>query len=183
MLSAVLAASLLLPQLDDAFPDPGTEGELELVSLVGTTHLTLVNPTAEPALVRLATLGGETLVTLVLPPRADRTFEFPRRTLAGTTLTLIAGTAEGPRRAGPYTIARLIESGYRALWFESAGRSIHAWGELPTGPAFVDPDPGTLSATAPRPIAPGPHVPVVTPANQPTGDLPPRIEPAPPPPV
>ena len=183
MLSTLLAACLLLPQLDDAFPDPGTEGELELVSLVGTTHLSLVNPTARPALVRLADAGGHDLATLVVPARGQRSFEFPRRTLAGTTLTVLAATFEGPRRAGPYSVERLIEAGYRAVWFESAGPGLHAWGELPTGPALVDPDPGALNATAPRPIAPGPHVPVVNPANGPRGDLPPRIEPAPPPPV
>ena len=193
MWSWVLSVPLFVAPVEDALPDLGTEAELELVSIVGTTHLSLWNPTGEPALVRLSR-GGEALLHVPLAPFAERAFEFPRHTLAGTTVSVAVETTAGRVHSGEYAVDALVEAGYRSLWFESAPRldelgepragvspAVHAWGELPSGPAFVVPL-GTATTGLAAPPAPSPHVPVITPRRR-KGDLPPRIEPAPLPPV
>ena len=108
--------------------------------------------------------------------------DFPRNTLAGTTLALVVMSPSGRLTSGAYSVDGILEGGFRAVWFESVGRTVHAWGELPTGPGYIAPVASGLRA-ATVPVTPSVHVPVVIPANKPKGDLPPRIEPKPLPPV
>jgi hypothetical protein len=183
MWSVALAAPLFFSSPGDLVPAPASE--LELVSTVGTSHLTLVNPTAWPALVLLGS-DGRPLESVVVPSRGDRSFEFPRHTLAGTTLALVTVDPDGrPRRSGSYAVDDLISAGYRTVWFESTAdlgqASVHAWGELAGGVEHVAPLEATGTVTVPPP-APGPNVPVITPKKRPKGELPPRVDPLPPPP-
>lgn len=195
MWSVALAAPLFLSSPGDPVPAP--EGELELALTVGTGHLTLVNPTAWPALVLLGS-EGRALESVVVPSRGDRSFEFPRHTLAGTTLALVTVDQDGrPRPSASYAVDDLISAGYGTVWFESTldvtdghsvhggdgqlGSSVHAWGELAAGLEHVAPLEATGTVSVPPP-APGPHVPVITPKKRPKGELPPRIDPLPPPP-
>jgi hypothetical protein len=185
MWSIAVAASLWLSPLapDDALPDPGAQGELELAALIEPARLSLVNPTASPALVRVLDEQGFELAGFAVPGRSERVLDFSRRSLHGTSLGVVVVSPGGRLVSGRYSVDRILESGFRAVWFESAGRAVHAWGELPTGPAFVDPIATGMRTAASKPAVPSVHVPVVVPANKPKGDLPPRIELKPLPPV
>jgi hypothetical protein len=185
MWSIAVAASLwLFPMApDDVLAAPGAEGELELVALIEPARLALVNPTAVPALARILDEEGFELATFSVPARGERVLDFSRRSLEGTALGVVVAAPEGALVSGRYSVDRILESGFHTVWFESAGRAVHAWGELPTGPAYADPLAPPLRTSATKPASPSPHVPVVIPANKPKGDLPPRIELKPLPPV
>ena len=183
MWSLAIAVPLLLSPADDALPDLGKEARLELAAILETTRLALLNPTDGPALVRLLDDQGAALETLAVPAFGERVFEFPRNTLAGTSLALVVATPSGRMASGVYSVDGMLAGGFRTVWFESVGNVLHAWGELPTGPAFIEPLPTSLRSALTAPVAPTFHVPVVIPANKPKGDLPPRIAPKPLPPV
>jgi hypothetical protein len=183
MWSLAIAVPLLLSPADDALPDPGKEAELELAAILETTRLALVNPSAATALVRLLDDQGSALETIAVPAFGERVLEFPRNTLAGTSLALVVATPSGRLVSGSYSVDELLAGGFRAVWFESVGSSLDAWGELPTGPAFIEPVPTSPRSALTAPVGPTFHVPVVIPANKPKGDLPPRIAPKPLPPV
>ena len=183
MLPALLALPLLLPAVDDARPTAAaadsTElaGELELVTVLGTTRLDLVNPSADAAVVRVHDGDDHALITLIVPARGTQTFVFPRHTLAGTSLQVIALGPFGPSSSGLLEVEGIVGAGYRTVWFESTRDALHAFGQRGS-----EPDP--IEATAAQPSPAGPHVPVINPNNRPSpGDRPPRIEPKPLPPV
>jgi hypothetical protein len=180
MWSLAIAVPLLLSPADDALPDLGKEAELELAAILETTRLALVNPTGAPALVRVLDDQGSALETLAVPAFGERVFEFPRHTLAGTSLAVVVASPSGRIASGVYSVDGMLAGGFRAVWFESVGIALNAWGELPTGPAFIAP---LQRIPLAAPVAPTFHVPVVIPANKPKGDLPPRIAPKPLPPV
>ena len=182
MWSFAVAVPLLFSPADDALPDLGKTAELELAAILETTRLALVNPTGAPALVRVLGEHGTALETIAVPAFGERVLEFPRNTLAGTTIALIVAAPSGRIASGAYSVDGILEGGYRAVWFESVGTAVHAWGELPSGPAFIEPVPTSVRTPLTAPVAPF-HVPVIIPANKPKGDLPPRIAPKPLPPV
>jgi hypothetical protein len=178
-----VAASLWFAPAEDTLPDPGQEAELELAAVLEAARLALVNPTHAPALVRVLDGRGSELETFAVAAYGERVLDFPRNTLAGTTLALVVMSSSGRLASGAYSVDGILEGGFRAVWFESVGRTMNAWGELPTGPGYIEPVPTSLGGAATAPVTPSVHVPVVIPANKPKGDLPPRIEPKPLPPV
>jgi len=180
---AVAGPLLLSPLADDTLRAVGKMAELELAAVLQPTGRALVNPTGAPALVRVLGEQGTALETIVVPAFGERVLEFPRNTLAGTTLGLVVATPSGRIASGAYSVDGILEGGFRAVWFESVGTEVHAWGELPSGPAFIEPVPTSLRSPLTAPVGPTFHVPVVIPANKPKGDLPPRIAPKPLPPV
>ena len=178
-----VAASLWFAPAEDTLPDPGQEAELELAAVLETTRLALLNPTNAPALVRVLDGRGSELETFAVAAYGERVLDFPRNTLAGTTLALVVASPSGRLASRAYSVDGILAGGFRAVWFESVGSAVYAWGELPTGPGYIEPVAISLSGLVPAPITPVAHVPVVIPANKPKGDLPPRIEPKPLPPV
>ncbi len=184
MLSALLATSLVL----GAFENTTATREdvaLELLARVNATRLVALNPTARPQLLYFSERRGAVLARVVIPAGGSLEYDFPHGTLSGLEFELLARDRNGLRSSGRLPLTALVEGEFDLIWMESVGRSLHTWGELPTGPALVPatraPGPGLELLVAPAALAP--HVPVITPTDKPKGDLPPRIEPEPLPPV
>jgi len=76
-----------------------------------------------------------------------------------------------------------IEPKRRGVVHDERARGYRAWGDLPSGPQPIPVQPGSGLESLMAPTAPATHVPVITPTDKPKGELPPRIEPDPLPPV
>jgi len=185
MLPALLATTLSMFGAYDDLGASGAGGELELLARVSDTRLVALNPSDRPQLLIFTTESGAVSARAVLPAGAGLEYDFPRGTLHGLGLELVARDEGGLRSTGQLSLAGLVRGGYELVWMESAGDGLYAFGELPSGPVPIqatrDADSGLHILTAPS--TPAPHVPVITPTDKPKGDLPPRIEPEPLPPV
>ena len=187
MVSVLLATSLSFGAYE-AYDDSGATREdaaLELLARVSDTRLVALNPGTRPQLLVFSHPRGAVLTQVVIPAGGNLEYDFPHGTLNGLALELVARNERGLCSSGELSLTALVRGEFDLIWMESSERSIHTWGDLPTGPTLVpatrDSGSGFLSLSAPS--APAPHVPVITPTDKPKGDLPPRIEPNPLPPV
>jgi hypothetical protein len=181
MLSALLATSLAFSLHRDQDRETGPVAILELLAQVGETRFAASNPTWRPELLVFFDGDGAALAGLVLPAGGDARFAFPRGTLDWLGVALFTRDAGVVRTTGELVLSELTQ--FDLLWVESVEGRLHAWGALPSGFVHVPAsNAGPLGPVAPPPIA-APHVPVITPTDKPKGDLPPRIERKPLPPV
>jgi hypothetical protein len=185
MLPVLLATTLSF----GFYQDPGharPEATLELLARVNETRLVALNPSTRPQLLVFSHRHGGAPTQVVVPAGGHLQYDFPHGTLNGLELELVARGEHGLRSSGELSLTGLVHGEFDLIWMETVDGSVHTWGQLPTGSALVPPqrdsDSGFLNLPAPSAPA-APHVPVITPIDKPKGDLPPRIEPEPLPPV
>jgi hypothetical protein len=185
MLSVLLATSLTFGFYEDPQVAVRDDAALELLARVSETRLVALNPSAHPQLLVFTAARGAVRTQVVLAAGDSLAFDYPSGTLQGLDLELVTRAENGLISSGELSLHSLVQAEFDLIWMESVGVRVHTWGELPTGPALIPPTRGSGTAFQPMsaPSVPAPHVPVITPTDKPKGDLPPRIEPEPLPPV
>ena len=185
MLSALLTTTLVFGtyEVPDHDRDPGAV--LELLARVSETRIVALNPTERPQLLVFSNTSGTLRASAVVPGGAGAEYDFPRGTLDDLGLVLVARDASGARSTGRLSLGEMLLCEFELVWVESVDGCARAWGALPTGPVSIPAQQGAGFGfeNLMTPSAPAPHVPVITPTDKPKGDLPPRIEPDPLPPV
>lgn len=133
------------------------------------------------------TAGGEIALRL-LSAGGEMMFSFPADALADLELEVVS------RQHGAWSDTRLLKLGGlnagagSVLWIQSNAGRASAWLESHGDFLALDSGESTLpsrvleTASADEPLPPT-HVPVITPSDRPNGDLPPRLEDDPLPPV
>jgi hypothetical protein len=133
-----------------------------------------------------------TLLWRTLAPGYDLSWDFPTQLLDGVRLEVASWTDGAWRRSGTIALDDVAARGIEALWVQ--GDSVRtSWSEIGTS-LFVE-DTGTSLFPPSLPgdssegsgdenalLAPA-HVPVITPSDTPIGDVPPKIDERPLPPV
>ena len=185
MLSALFATSLFFGAYEVPEPTLESGAVLELMARVSETRIVALNPTGRAQLLVFSNSEGTLRSTAVVPPGAGAEYDFPRGTLDGLALALVIRDEHGVHSTGRLSLADMVRRDLDLVWVESVDGEARAWGDLPAGPTSIPVQNGSGSGlenlmAAP---APAPHVPVITPTDKPKGDLPPRIEPDPLPPV
>ncbi|MBL8861690.1 MAG: hypothetical protein JNK02_06720 [Planctomycetes bacterium] len=136
--------------------------------------------------------SGSTVIWRTLSSGHDLVWEYPTQLLSGVELE-VATWADGAwRRTGSILLENVAARGTEALWVQSDSKRT-SWAELgsalfveDTGASFFPatlPSDSSLGSSAEEAFAAPTHVPVITPSENPVGDVPPRIEERPLPPV
>jgi hypothetical protein len=184
MLNAlVLSLATLVPAWDDGGTSPPT-ADLELVARLGETRMSAHNPGERPQLLIVGELDGCARVRTWLAPGATLDARFPHGSLSGLALEVVSFGPFGVTSSGLLPLTELASAGFDAFWVESTAGGSHAWGRSgPTTTALGAASSGfsglSAGARPPKPV----HVPVVTPADRRNGDVPPRLEKKPLPPL
>jgi len=184
MLSALFASSLVFGAYEVPAPAPESGAVLELMARVSATRIVALNPTERAHLLVFSNAEGTLRSTAVVPAGAGAEYDFPRGTLDDLAVALVTRDADGLHSTGLLSLAEMVRSDLDLVWVETVEGEARAWGDLPAGPVALPVLEGTggfESQMAPS-TAPA-HVPVITPTDKPKGELPPRIEPDPLPPV
>lgn len=136
--------------------------------------------------------SGSTLIWRTLGAGCDLAWDYPTQFLNGVRLEVASWSDGAWRRTGTIALDQVAARGTDALWIQgNVART--SWSEIgaalfveTTGESLFPPDlPGASSAgTDPENALLAPvHVPVITPSEGPQGDVPPKIEDRPLPPV
>lgn len=136
--------------------------------------------------------SGSTLLWRTLAPGYDLSWDFPTQLLTGIRFEVASWTDGAWHRTGTIALDEVAARGTEALWIQG-DFSRTSWSEIgsalfveDTGSSlFPDSLPGASSADTgveDALLAPV-HVPVITPSDTPQGDVPPKIEDGPLPPV
>lgn len=135
--------------------------------------------------------SGGRMLWRTLAPGCDLTWEYPTQLLTGVRFEVASWTEGAWRRTGTFALDEVAARGTDALWIQG-DLSRTSWSEI--GSALFVEDTGTSLFPSSLPgdtsegsteealLAPV-HVPVITPSDVPTGDVPPEIEEPPLPPV
>ncbi|MCY2960101.1 MAG: hypothetical protein NTY35_08040 [Planctomycetota bacterium] len=136
--------------------------------------------------------SGGTLLWRTLAPGCDLSWNFPTQLLTGIRFEVASWTGGAWRRTGTIALDQVAARGTDALWIQG-NFSRTSWSEIgsalfveDTGASLFPPSlPGASSAgTGGEAALLAPiHVPVITPSDEPSGDVPPKIEVRPLPPV
>jgi len=185
MLSALFATSLIFGTYEVPEPAPESGAVLELMARVSATRIVALNPTERAHLLVFSNSEGTLRSTAVVPAGAGAEYDFPRGTLDGLGVALVTRDAGGVHSTGRLSLADMVRRNIDLVWIETVSGEAWAWGDLPAGPALLPVQPGSTPGfeSLMAPSAPATHVPVITPTDKPKGELPPRIEPDPLPPV
>ena len=193
MLCALFASAILAIA---PCADPAGAAATVLVARVTPSRLVAVNPSASAQLLVFRDARGFRRGMLALPPHGSLDHALPAGTLDSLTLEVVSraipSNGGSPwRTSGELGLREIAAQRYDALWIEAAAGHNHVWGER--GESFGSLAPqserksdATLHAEceSPDPQAVfSAHVPVVTPGDKSKGDLPPRLEKKPLPPI
>ncbi len=134
--------------------------------------------------------SGDALAWRTLAPGCDLSWDFPTQLLDGIQLEIASWTASGWKRTGTVQLENIAARGADALWVQGDPAST-SWTEIasvmllePTGESiFPETLPGADGDDTQGLLMTPVHVPVITPSDEPVGDVPPEIEERPLPPV
>ena len=186
MITTMLALSALA-----SFPSTSTlSGNAELVMLVTPTRFAAVNPTASSQLLIFREIAGNARASVLVALAGTVEYAFASGTLHGLSLEVVSSVGGALSSTGALSLEGLAAAEFEDVWVFSYLDHSHAWGETlgqfwmvsPSGSAFDDsvhggcaqPDSSTLPLI---------HIPVITSSDNAPGDLPPRLEQDPLPPV
>jgi hypothetical protein len=182
----VLSLAALVPSWDEADASPRS-AQLELVARLGETRMSAHNPGERPQLLIVGEVDGDARARTWLAPGASLETRFPPGSLDGLALEVVSFGPGGVTSSGALALAELAAAGFDAVWIETSSLGSQTWGRsgaLTSALSASSLGLSGLSANAPRPAPPKPvHVPVVTPADRRNGDVPPRLEKKPLPPL
>lgn len=178
MLSLILASSLFLGPAEEVVNERGAT-PVEFVAHITAERLVAVNSSSQVQLLLFEDRDGGRSASAVVAAGGEVSFDFPGGTLDQLMLRVVSVTGGSANSSARYDLGNVAERGFEFFWIESSGQRVSAWGMSAAGPAYL-PTTGDPTLEA-QPSAP--HVPVITPTDKPKGDLPPRIEEQPLPPV
>ena len=186
MITTLLALAALAP-----LPSTSTlNGSAELVMLVTSTRFAAVNPTASSQLLIFREIVGGARASVLVPPGGDVDYAFASGTLHGLSLEVVSSVGDTLSTTGALSLEGLAASEFDDVWVFSYLTHSHAWGESLAQFWLVSPIDADFDASAHSDCAepdgsslPLIHVPGITLDGKTPGDLPPRLEPEPLPPV
>ena len=178
MLSLILATSLFLGPAEEVANERGAS-PVEFVARVTDQRLIAVNSSREAQLLLFRDREGGRRASSVIAAGGEIAFDFPGGTLNQLLLRVVSVGTGSVVSSAEYDLGALASGSFEFVWMESASGAVSAWGMSPVGPSYL---PSTSEPTITN-QATAPHVPVITPTDKPNGDLPPRIEEKPLPPV
>ena len=159
---------------------------IEVCLHVGATSFRALNRGEQPLLLVFHADGNVALQ--VLPAYAEVAWSFPRHALDGIAVEVASRRLGAWVSTGTLALGGLLVADEGELWITSTEDGASAYAVTASGLEPVAASAGALTSDddAPLPGATGPgpmHVPVITPSDVPQGDLPPKIEEQPLPPV
>jgi len=179
-LTLLLPAALCVPPADASV----SAREMELAVRVTATRLIAFNPTDRPEFVLLENRERGHRATLIVPPHARLDLRFPAQALEGLVMTIAARTGAGVVLSERWSVEELSRTTHGFVWFDAGRGHSHAWMETPRGFELITREARSeCSASHSMCAPPAAHVPVITPYDGRAGDLPPRLEHDPLPPV
>jgi len=188
--SVALATIVALSVPISAITEGASPAPVEVGISVTSTRFYARNYSAENQV--LLFQSGGTLLWRTLAPGFDLAWDFPTQLLTGIRFEVASWTNGAWRRTGTIALDEVAARGTDALWIQGdASRT--SWSEIgsalfveQTGTSLFpsslpgDSSAGTgIEAALLAPV----HVPVITPSDTPHGDVPPKIEDRPLPPV
>jgi len=182
----VLSLATLVPAWGGG--DAGTQtAQVELVARLSENRMSAFNPGERPQLVILGEVDGTHRASTWIAPGGTFDARFPTSSLSRLALEVVSFGPDGVRSSGALAMAGLAAAGFDALWIETSPLGTQTWGRYgnqAVALAACSPGLSGLCSNAPRSSPPRPiHVPVVTPADRRNGDVPPRLEKKPLPPM
>lgn len=180
MLSLILASSLFMGPAEEVANELGAT-PVEFVAHITDERLVAVNSSSRAQLLVFCDREGGRDAQTVVAAGGEVAFDFPGGTLDQLMLRVVSVTGGSAISSPAYDLAAVAGQRFEFFWMETSERQVNAWGMGPNGPAYLPATTEPTRTTQPQPSAP--HVPVITPTDKPKGDLPPRIEEQPLPPV
>jgi len=177
MLSVILASSLFLGPADAAQAEA-----VQLVARVTEERFVAVNPSDRAQLLVFHDREGGRAARTIVAAGGEVAFDFPAGTLDSLLLHVVSPAERSATAAADYDLGSIAARGFQLFWTTREAANAHAWGVDPMNPD----EPVYVPAVAEPSFqsqALAPHVPVITPTDKPKGDLPPRIDDKPLPPV
>lgn len=180
MLSLILASSLFMAPADAGVAEsrPAT---VEFIARLTHERFVAVNSTDRPQLIVLSDRDGVRSARTVIAAGGEVEFDFPGGTLDQLLMRVVSFAGTTVSSTADYDLASIASQRFEFFWMEKRGTLVNAWAMGPAGATFLPGETTTTVGLATQPMAP--HVPVITPTDKPKGDLPPRIEEKPLPPV
>lgn len=136
--------------------------------------------------------SGGTLLWRTLAPGYDMSWDFPTQLLDGVRLEVASWTNGAWRRSGTIALDEVVARGIEALWVQGDSART-SWSEIGTALFLEDTGTSLFPPTLPGDSSAGTsgenallapaHIPIITPSETPQGDVPPKIEDRPLPPV
>lgn len=177
MLTLILATSLFLGPAEEVANERGAT-PVEFVARITDERFVAVNSSGEAQVLLFTDIGGGRTARALVAAGSEIAFDFPAGTLHNLLLRVVTAKNGSVSTSAEYDLGALAAGNYEFVWLESQAQFMTAWGMSPAGPSHL---PSTTEPT--MQAASAPHVPVITPTDKPNGDLPPRIEEQPLPPV
>ncbi len=156
---------------------------VEIVARVGETRFLAVNPGERPQLLVFGDPVHGVRASLCLPPGGEIESRFPTSALEGVAFELVSWTPEGFTSSGAFWLDSLRDERFDAVLVAGSPNGTLTFGQRHGSLQQLAPDCALTSLAATAPPSLPVHVPVITPADKKTGDLPPRLEPKPLPPM
>lgn len=187
--TTAIAAAILLTSPLSAVEEGTQPAELEVGICVTSTQFFARNFSSVDQV--LLFKGGGVLAWRTLAPGCDLTWSYPTQLLEDISLEVGSWTGGAWHRTGTHQLESVAASGVDALWVQGDSART-SWFEIgaslfvePTGASiFPSTLPSSTSAgsTGDQTLMAPTHIPVITPTDQPDGDVPPVIEERPLPP-
>jgi hypothetical protein len=195
MLRSLLMASVLAVAFPDASTDPlslpsPVPEELQLLARASSTRFVAINAATTSQLLVFGDSQGA-LAQLLLAPGETFDASFPAGTLDGLFMEALVFSGGGWTRSGALSFDDINTEGVDALYVEAGPNGTQAWLVDPIGRVLVESS-GTLlppqfesvCSSSSQPLILEPlHTPVLTPADAQQGEVAPKLERDPLPPV
>jgi hypothetical protein len=191
MLSRLLAAAAIVcttATTETVIDAPA--GALQFVVRVDAERFLAFNPSARPELIEFTSDLRGTRAVVVLAPFEDVEYDFAPGAIDGIQFEVFADDHDVVVRSGRWSLTKLRDSASGGAWIENGLGHAHtwayqgaAWQGLDASDLGASGGPHALCAPPLSPPPPAPHVPVIMPEDSQHGDMPPRLESKPLPPV
>jgi hypothetical protein len=191
MLSTLVAAAMIAcPTSEDLTAIEAPAAALQLVVRIEEGHFLAFNPTPLPELIEFTNDARGTRAVVVIAAFEDVDYTFEPGAIDGVQADVFADEDGLVKHSGRWSLEKLRDNAVYGAWIEDSCGHAHIWASKETAWYAIDPtDAGDLgsvhSLCVPPaiPPPPAPHVPVITPDDSQYGDMPPRLDSKPLPPV
>lgn len=178
MLSTLLFAAAIACNTD-------TDRALQLVVHVDSGCFFAYNPTSHAELLVFTDTASGTRAVIALAPFAETQYRCPAGVRESVDLQVVASDSTGLVYGGRWSLEDVFEESNEGVWLEANRGHAHGWAR--SGEEWIGLDALDTSGSGAHlmcvPPATEPHMPVFTPSDVNHGDLPPRLEVTPLPPV
>jgi hypothetical protein len=191
MLATLVAAAVIAcPTSEDLTAIEAPAAALQLVVRIEEGHFLAFNPTPLPELIEFTCDARGTRAVVVISAYEDVDFTFEPGAIDGVQMEVFADDLGTVEHSGRWSLEKLRDNAGNGAWIENSCGHAHTWASKDTAwyalESLGDDNSGSAHSLCMPPAIPpppAPHVPVITPDDSQYGDLPPRLESKPLPPV